>query len=395
MKKYIRQFIAVLRRSRLSDGEREAMRRDMRAFVGARHARAADRVVRVSAFSRRISQIFFININRPMIATLAVIITLVFGGGVSAAAENAVPGDLLYPVKVKVNEEIRASIALNPEAKARVAANRVERRLEEIAVLANKGELKEETRAMIEAKIAMHTAEVNTQLAASADASEAIQVRAEIEAVIKAKEKLLKKAHGKYAVRVTIGSVIDAFIASTTPVVFSTSTTSTPPMTASSTPTTTLFSHAARGKMKAAAQKIQEVKRFISRAREKYGADAVLRAEAHLQAAQTVFMGGTAALEKGDDREAFRLFQEAHTKAQEAKLLVEFRNKFHMDIDLGSGTTTASTTAGILIDAQRKEDREEQEERKDRREEFKEELKDAREEWKKTTKEIKSIMRAL
>ena len=63
---------------------------------------------------------------------IILILALMFGGGgISYAAEGAVPGDALYPIKVSVNEEVRDLVAFSPEAKADWETRRLERRLAE------------------------------------------------------------------------------------------------------------------------------------------------------------------------------------------------------------------------------------------------------------------------
>ena len=61
---------------------------------------------------------------------------LLVGGTASFAAENTVPGDILYPVKVHVNEQVMAAIAVTPQAQADWGVRKAERRLEEVEKLA-------------------------------------------------------------------------------------------------------------------------------------------------------------------------------------------------------------------------------------------------------------------
>jgi hypothetical protein len=77
----------------------------------------------------------------PIIASLVLVAML--GGGVSLAAENSLPGSSLYPIKVSINEEIRAALATSVEAKAEWETRRAERRLEEGDKLFEKGDLDE------------------------------------------------------------------------------------------------------------------------------------------------------------------------------------------------------------------------------------------------------------
>jgi hypothetical protein len=58
-------------------------------------------------------------------------------GGVSRAAQGALPGDVLYPVKVRVNEPVAALFVPAGGKRADWSVGRVERRLEEVEILAH------------------------------------------------------------------------------------------------------------------------------------------------------------------------------------------------------------------------------------------------------------------
>ncbi len=76
---------------------------------------------------------------RALVLALIALITL--SGSASYAAEGALPGDALYGIKVAINEELRAAFVWNPEARATLAFERAERRLEEAATLLKAGKL--------------------------------------------------------------------------------------------------------------------------------------------------------------------------------------------------------------------------------------------------------------
>ena len=67
--------------------------------------------------------------------------TLIVSGSISAFAQGALPGDLLYPVKTKVNEKLEVVLAITPEEKAETEAIQATKRLEEVEKLALKGKL--------------------------------------------------------------------------------------------------------------------------------------------------------------------------------------------------------------------------------------------------------------
>ena len=102
--------------------------------------------------------------KKYMFAAIAIILAVALSGGVTYAAEGALPGDALYPIKVRINEEVRAALATSAEADADWDARRVERRLEEAAVLAATGELDAETRVHLEERFAVHAERVKARV---------------------------------------------------------------------------------------------------------------------------------------------------------------------------------------------------------------------------------------
>lgn len=87
-------------------------------------------------------------------------VTLV-GVGVSYAAENALPGDRLYTVKVEVSERVRTWVALSQEAEAEWSVVRTTRRLEELERLATAGDLNDTLRDQIATRLEQNTEEAN------------------------------------------------------------------------------------------------------------------------------------------------------------------------------------------------------------------------------------------
>src|SRR6056297_835594 len=88
-------------------------------------------------------------------------------------AERAVPGDTLYAVKVKINEEVRSSLTLDPYEKIEWETVRINRRIAEAKLLAKEGRLTEAAEAEAAAAVKEHAdnvkAEIETLRAADAD----------------------------------------------------------------------------------------------------------------------------------------------------------------------------------------------------------------------------------
>ena len=91
---------------------------------------------------------------------------LVVGSASAYAAEGAVPGDFLYPIKVSVTEPIRGALAVTAEAKASWHAEAVGRRMREAETLALRGELSPSRSAEIVADFDRHISMVEVFLGA-------------------------------------------------------------------------------------------------------------------------------------------------------------------------------------------------------------------------------------
>jgi hypothetical protein len=84
---------------------------------------------------------------------------------VPVLAEQSVPGDSLYAVKVQFNEEVRSSLTFTPYQKIEWETERINRRVAEAKLLANEGRLTEEVEVEIAAAVKEHTEEVQKEIA--------------------------------------------------------------------------------------------------------------------------------------------------------------------------------------------------------------------------------------
>jgi len=100
----------------------------------------------------------FITSPTPYVASVLALILI--GSGISYTAKNALPGDMLYQVKISINEEIRSMLHTTSESQAVYEANRVTKRLEEIEQLTNRGTIAPKTLKQISANIESHLANI-------------------------------------------------------------------------------------------------------------------------------------------------------------------------------------------------------------------------------------------
>lgn len=151
---------------RLSPDERSHMERVLSEYMALKPVRV-ERMPRRGVVSHMALVLF---VMRRRLVPAALIAALFVGGGVSYAAEGALPGDFLYPVKVSFNEEVRGSFAVTPEARAVWNTKRVERRLKEAVELASSGALTPEAGADLALRL-------ETQAVAASHALDALEER--------------------------------------------------------------------------------------------------------------------------------------------------------------------------------------------------------------------------
>jgi len=82
---------------------------------------------------------------------------LVIGSGTAYAAQGSLPGTLLYPVMVHMNEKMEVALATTPAQKLEVSAKLAERRIQEVTILAAQGTLDDDITAELEENFDVHS----------------------------------------------------------------------------------------------------------------------------------------------------------------------------------------------------------------------------------------------
>lgn len=125
-------------------------------------------------------------LHHKMLASAFVLVLLVsVTGGTSIAARYSLPGDILYPVKINVNEKVETFTAYSSEAKATVEAGHVNERLTEAEQLSTVNKLNENTKAEISAQFSQDLKATMTHietLNSTGNEKSATQVKVNIEA---------------------------------------------------------------------------------------------------------------------------------------------------------------------------------------------------------------------
>lgn len=99
------------------------------------------------------------------IARWSVAVVLCIGIVTSYAAEDTVPGDTLYAVKVRFNEEVRSTLALNSYEKVTWETERLNRRIAEARILASTGKLTPEVERAVVVAVQKHSDNARREIA--------------------------------------------------------------------------------------------------------------------------------------------------------------------------------------------------------------------------------------
>ena len=298
----------------MDDAAREKTRTLLSEYAHMRPIRSVKAAENTAAVYNPLSTFF----TRHSIPAFATVLVLAVGGGTAAAAESALPGDILYPVKVNVTEEVRATLATTAKAKATWALNRAERRLEEAATLALVGKLDDKTRAAIDTNIDAHVrsaGEKRGQLESENELSDASEVETNIDAVLFARENILHGARGaKVAAQAKVSpDAIATMSARVEPQEIKKD---------ESRKDTEDFEQETKGHRAAAKARIEATKKFLDHSSNRLSEDTRKQAKVRLEAAAEAFSSGDEDDERGNKEGASSNFNSALEAATEIEAII-------------------------------------------------------------------------
>lgn len=254
---------------------------------------------------------------KPMPIFIVILLAL---GGTSFAAEKTLPGDVLYPVKLSVNEHVQGWLSVSDEAKANWETVLANRRLSEAENLAVKSKLDAETEAQIQTNFENHTKKVQERIAklANIDAKVAADIAANLQTSLEAHNRILLNIRKSKDGDDKSNSTLVLKIRSETKDTSDDRVKSEDKVKSGPDVQT-----AAEGRLKSAENKLREVQKFIENKKADISAETLVQIQAQLKVATDLIVQGKAKLEAKAYGEAFILFGQAKNKAQEIKLLLE------------------------------------------------------------------------
>lgn len=275
--------------------------------------------------------------SRTVYASLLIVVIL--GSGVSFAAKDSLPGDALYPFKVKVLEKVEGTLAVSTEQKAEFHHSLAERRLEEAEVLVANNtfntEAKNELAASFEEHAQAFTQEVNG-LKQKNDLKAAEVINSNFAISLNVHSKILASMNANNEqppiAAKAIDRTLESNVAATVKTLLKVESEVNTQITAQPKPE---VQSSADAKMVAAQETLNEVARIIAAMKEsvQLSVEFQTKASLELQVAQNLFNRGKVQFERKMYGGAFLLFQRAQKQALEIKLLLQANQDKNLHLD--------------------------------------------------------------
>ena len=334
MNNFIEQLKNVARRIGLDPASKADIKASLLRFI------EVNEIVRGHDVSRQISQskVILSFLTKPMSILLVLALLLGVGGGTSFAAEQALPGDILYPVKVDFNEKVTAAFSVNAEARAQLEAKFAERRLEEASKLASEDRLNANAQTELSVRFEAHSKETKTKinnLETSGDANGAANVASEFEASLRAHQAILLRLNALNATSSEDSRELDdnlsGEISSTTQLRVEIEGRIAARKNSAEVKTS------AEGRLVAATNVIAATRKYVENRKNRLSVAAAAQAEVELKVADRLVIDGQAKIDAGLYGEAFNLANAAIRKAQEARVLVRAQDSLNLEINFRDG----------------------------------------------------------
>ena len=331
MKKFLNNLKAEASNIRMSAAEKSAMRA---AVFGA-----------ASPVQTAPSPYFFFSYQFRMVMAGFLVFVLAGAGTASAAAGGALPGDILYSIKININETVKVALASTPASRAQVHAELADARVEEAQALAAQGRLDATATAKLSDNFDEHakSAQDLVQSIAESDPGSAVQITTQLDSTLatngavlrslgdESADKETKNNSGRFAVRVlahvgATGRITAAQEASMPKAV------AVQMMTVLSSDDRSENGNGASTIETKAAQVLAGARAQFMQASSTLDATTTAQLSAQFGAIDTLMAQGSVSLGAGDNKAAMRSFTEALSKSAQLRAVLKAQIKYDGDI---------------------------------------------------------------
>lgn len=259
---------------------------------------------------------------------LASALVVFTGGSLAWAAEGCLPGQLLYPYKVSVNESIRHAGAWSGESRHRYALDQFERRVEELEMLAGQKDLTTERVKLVEPRLLISLENVQQHiqtLSAQGDSAAAVSLSTRLVATVQIHQEILSATSSgeQHIIRATVNAHthIISHVSATQGATQSTN-------------DEAALKDMAFSRVTSVQQSIQKVQADLIEKASEVSPEAAGEIQARIQAATTTLEQGRQQLNQAKYIEAMLKLNDAERYAQEARVLLSVRWRLKSDLKI-------------------------------------------------------------
>ena len=289
---------------------------------------------------------FFMHVRaffaRPMFIPALVVLLFVAGAGTTLAAHDAMPGDMLYPVRINVTEKVFTGVVLSEESKAQAHVELFEDRLDEAVALTAEDKMTSEVALKLETLFDTYESNARKRIHKLEDkgntaAAEALSAR--LEAIVDTHERILSRMENKHSaeLRTSLKAKLEQR---------KTEAQTTKPEQ-KDTSASEQEKKSAENKINAAATILANAGVYIGKHGDGVTAESKAHAENTLAEAQELLDKARHQLQRGETHEAFLTAQSAIRVSQEAKTVLRLDSKFQVHVNVNSNTNTSHSSGKV------------------------------------------------
>lgn len=264
-------------------------------------------------------------------SVFALLLIVLMGSGAASAAEGSLPGNVLYPIKTRITEPVRAAFSLSPQARSEFETERVHRRLSEYAHLVTEHDTDDSSEELARS-LATHVEkakEAIAELSADGEESDALVAANDLRVTLLAHAEVLQRIEEQEDESVSeddsFERALGVAIAESENIASSSQ---------------AVLSNASDEEVAEALDEQEEntddlanaVTKELSRTDETFDAQDAEEAQEELAQASVLIEAAKEAEAKGSLKEALLLYADAHEKLGELTILIEADTELGLDV---------------------------------------------------------------
>lgn len=259
-------------------------------------------------------------------SAFALLLIVLMGSGVASAAEGSLPGSVLYPIKTRITEPVRAVLSFSSQSRSEFEIERANRRLSEYAHLATESESNEANEELAHSLLAhvQDAKEAIADLSIHGEESDALTAATNLRAML--------SAHAQVIDQIQTEETKDSFEQALAGAITESETLASSSEAALPEATELEIAEAIDGQEKDTENLVEEVTKGLEQEPDSFDGDDARKAHEELDEAGVLIESAKNAEAEGNLQEALLLYTDANEKLGQLTILIEADTELGVDI---------------------------------------------------------------